>query len=285
MSKIDPVAIAALASADAVARIAQAFELSRGPMGPQGDRGFDGKPGDKGDKGDRGFDGKPGAKGDRGDRGPEGARGDDGLPGERGAQGPRGDRGPQGRDGTDGKDGAPGKPGKPGLRWRGYWASRGAYKAGDAVHHLGSSWVAKIDAPRLAPPDRNWDPLAVAGAPGASGGGSGGGLSPADRAKLDGIEDGATRTRALAVEVDFGAQASGGSFLARATVAAPWVDSGTILVATPSCAATPEHSGEDAALEDVSALIDAVVPGVGFDVVARAPSGAFGRYAFNVMGL
>ena len=85
-----------------------------GPVGPQGEKGADGKmtfedltpeqkASLKGDKGDTGPQGPKGDKGDTGAAGPQGdpgPKGDKGDPGENGAQGPQGEKGEPGTNGT-----------------------------------------------------------------------------------------------------------------------------------------------------------------------------------------
>lgn len=72
---------------------------------------------------------------------------------------------------------------------------------------------------------------------------------------------------------------------ASVTVAAAWVGASTALVVSPLATATAEHDPDDYAAEGVTASIQNVVAGVGFDVTASAPNGSFGRFNFNVIGI
>ena len=72
---------------------------------------------------------------------------------------------------------------------------------------------------------------------------------------------------------------------ASVTVAAAWVGASTALVVSPLATATAEHDPDDYAAEGISASIQNVVAGVGFDVTASAPNGSFGRFNFNVIGI
>jgi len=70
--------------------------------------------------------------------------------------------GPQGQAGQAGADGADGTP-----QWRGAW-SAGAYEAGEAVAHGGSSYVANTTTSQ-EPPGGDWDVLAAKGDAGSGG--------------------------------------------------------------------------------------------------------------------
>src|SRR6266851_626631 len=64
-----------------------------------------------------------------------------------------------------------GPPGPPGLIWLGAWAINQLYSTGDAVSHLGSSWVANAVNTNSEPAagNANWALLAQAGVNGAQG--------------------------------------------------------------------------------------------------------------------
>lgn len=104
------------------------------------------------------------------------------------------------------------------------------------------------------------------------GGGGGGGGSPEIAGKAQ-------------VQVDFGFASGQEGDLAVTTVAASWVVGGMLLFCQIAPDATADHTAEDATVEGITAYVANVVPGVGFDVVASAPRGSWGRYNFNVMGL
>lgn len=82
--------------------------------------------------------------------------------------------------------------------------------------------------------------------------------------------------------VDFGTKEQ---HEASVTVSAAWVGASTRLIVTPLATATAEHDPDDYAAEGVSAVIQNVTAGVGFDVVAFANDTTFGQYNFNVIGV
>lgn len=89
----------------------------------------------------------------------------------------------------------------------------------------------------------------------------------------------------LQVEVDFGFASAGEGDIARTTVAATWVTAASKIICGAFAAATPEHDPDDVVIEGIIAYASNLVPGVGFDVIAYAPQGAFGRYLVNASGL
>jgi Collagen triple helix repeat (20 copies) len=142
------------AASDAIAVVAgqakvplQAIGIvKRGPRGPRGPRGL---------RGPRGFGGPAGAKGDTGAAGAPGAKGD------AGAAGAKGDKGAAGLKGDPGA----------GFTWRGAYADRVVYNAGDVVFFQGAAWITTegIGSGDIAPPDSPWQPLAAKGDPGSPG--------------------------------------------------------------------------------------------------------------------
>ena len=68
--------------------------------GPKGDKGEPGPQGPKGEKGEKGDPGPQGVKGNIGPQGPRGKKGDQGEKGETGERGPQGIQGEAGKDGT-----------------------------------------------------------------------------------------------------------------------------------------------------------------------------------------
>jgi hypothetical protein len=87
------------------------------------------------------------------------------------------------------------------------------------------------------------------------------------------------------VTVDFGNASGGEADLASVTVAAAWVTDSSVIVCTAAGVATPDHDAEDAALEGIQAVAANLNEGVGFDVIARAPQGSWGRFNINIMGV
>jgi hypothetical protein len=87
------------------------------------------------------------------------------------------------------------------------------------------------------------------------------------------------------VTVDFGNASGGEADLASVTVAAAWVTDSSVIVCTAAGVATPDHDAEDAALEGIQAVAENLNEGVGFDVIARAPQGSWGRFNINIMGV
>ncbi len=86
------------------------------------------------------------------------------------------------------------------------------------------------------------------------------------------------------VEVDFGCAGGGEEFLVVHPVAAAWVTGSSRLTCSPAGEANADHDPLDAALDGVSAYVSNINPGVGFDLVAFASNGTWGRYPFYVIG-
>ena len=85
--------------------------------------------------------------------------------------------------------------------------------------------------------------------------------------------------------VDFGNASGGESDLASVAVTAPWVTNNSVILCHAAGVATPDHDAEDAALEGISAVATNLSVGIGFDVIARAPLGSWGRFNINIMGI
>lgn len=68
------------------------------------------------------------------------------------------------------------------------------------------------------------------------------------------------------------------------SVAAPWVTGTSIIVCTPQAVATPDHDPEDYAAEGLVSYAENIVAGVGFDIIAYAPQGTWGRYYVSATG-
>jgi hypothetical protein len=87
------------------------------------------------------------------------------------------------------------------------------------------------------------------------------------------------------VMVDFGNASGGEADLASVTVAAAWVTDSSVILCNPAGVATPDHDAEEAALEGITAIAANLNEGVGFDVIARAPLGSWGRFNINIIGV
>lgn len=87
------------------------------------------------------------------------------------------------------------------------------------------------------------------------------------------------------VTVDFGSASGGESPLAFVSVSAPWVTDASVILCNAAGVATPDHDPEDAALEGITAVAANLNEGVGFDVIARAPQGSWGRFNINIIGV
>ena len=83
--------------------------------------------------------------------------------------GPAGPVGPAGADGSDGAVGPQGTQGPIGLNWRGIWISGATYLEGDAVVHLGSSFIALAMNLSDPPLSVNWLVIAAQGIQGLQG--------------------------------------------------------------------------------------------------------------------
>jgi hypothetical protein len=110
------------------------------------------------------------------------------------------------------------------------------------------------------------------------------GLQSALDSKLDNSALALLPKTAQAV-VDFGNAAGGESHLASVTVAAAWVADNSVILCNAAGVATPDHDAEDAALEGITAVAANLNEGVGFDVIARAPLGSWGRFNINIIGV
>lgn len=105
------------------------------------------------------------------------------------------------------------------------------------------------------------------------------------QAALDAKADASLLTKSLQATVDFGNASGGEADLARVTVAAAWVTDSSVILCTAAGVATLDHDAEDAALEGIQAVATNLNEGVGFDVIARAPQGSWGRFNINIMGV
>lgn len=83
--------------------------------------------------------------------------------------------------------------------------------------------------------------------------------------------------------VDFGFAVGGEDSIATVTVTAAWASSTSRIVCSPAAVATADHDPDDVPAEALSAYATNVVDGVGFDIVAAAPAGTWGRYLINAI--
>lgn len=72
---------------------------------------------------------------------------------------------------------------------------------------------------------------------------------------------------------------------AKATIPCSWVQSTSIFSVTPSGIATYDHDPDDYTIENISAYVTNIVPGVSFDVIGVAPNGTWGAYLINIIGV
>ncbi len=86
-------------------------------------------------------------------------------------------------------------------------------------------------------------------------------------------------------EVDFGFSSGEEGDIATVTIAATWANSANPIICSPSAIATADHDPEDYAAEGITAYATNIVNGVGFDIIARAPFGTWGRYNVNAIGV
>jgi hypothetical protein len=70
---------------------------------------------------------------------------------------------------------------------------------------------------------------------------------------------------------------------ATTTVLDAQVTENDIFICTVAGIETPDHDPEDGVVERIVASVVNIIPGVGYDVIATAQDGAFGKYAINVM--
>lgn len=101
---------------------------------------------------------------------------------------------------------------------------------------------------------------------------------------LDAKADQSAMPNTAQAQVDFGHASSGESNFARASVSAAWVESGSVILCAVA-SGSADHDPEDGALEGITATACNLVEGSGFDVIAHAPGGSWGRYNINIMGL
>jgi hypothetical protein len=78
--------------------------------------------------------------------------------------------------------------------------------------------------------------------------------------------------------VDFGVDDSD---LASVTIAAPWATANSKINCSIALEATADHEPEDGLLESLTVAAGNIVPGTGFEIMARAPETTFGQYKIN----
>jgi hypothetical protein len=101
---------------------------------------------------------------------------------------------------------------------------------------------------------------------------------------LDAKADQSAMPNTAQIQVDFGHASGGESNFAHASVSAVWVASGSVILCAVA-SGSADHDPEDGALEGITATACNLVEGSGFDVIAHAPGGSWGRYNINIMGL
>lgn len=101
---------------------------------------------------------------------------------------------------------------------------------------------------------------------------------------LDAKADQSAMPNTAQAQVDFGHASGGESNFARASVSAAWVAGGSVILCAVA-SGSADHDPEDGALEGITATACNLVEGSGFDVIAHAPGGSWGRYNINIMGL
>lgn len=84
------------------------------------------------------------------------------------------------------------------------------------------------------------------------------------------------------ITMDFGVSPFGDICLG--TVAASFVTSATRINCQPLLTTTDDHDPEDVLLEEIIVRPMNITPGVGFDLMAYAPNGTFGKYLIQWMG-
>lgn len=84
--------------------------------------------------------------------------------------------------------------------------------------------------------------------------------------------------------IDFGFAGGQEGTNASTTVTATWVTSSTTIDCIVLAVDTPDHSAEEAMLEDLEAFATNIVPGVGFDIEVVAPNNTWGRYSVRAVG-
>jgi hypothetical protein len=84
--------------------------------------------------------------------------------------------------------------------------------------------------------------------------------------------------------IDFGTAFGPENDTAYVTVSAPWVTSGSVLLATFG-GPTTDHDLDDAAVEEIVLTVGNIVPGVSFDIVAHTDHFSWGQYIVNVTGV
>jgi len=64
----------------------------------------------------------------------------------------------------------------------------------------------------------------------------------------------------------------------------PWVTADSVIL-TGFGGTTPDHDADDAVVEGLTVYVENIVPGVGFDLTAYAPSGTWGQYQVWALGV
>ena len=78
--------------------------------------------------------------------------------------------------------------------------------------------------------------------------------------------------------LDFGFPNGQEGDIARFTVSAPSVQSGSIIFCETLAQDTLDHTADEAIVEGIRAYAENIIPDVGFDIVAVAPNNSWGRY-------
>lgn len=108
---------------------------------------------------------------------------------------------------------------------------------------------------------------------------------PTKNALYDKIETITGGGNSATAEVDFGFPSGNEGDIATVTVAAAWVTGSSVIVVSPLATATADHDPEDYAIEGITAYATNIVDGVGFDIIASAPRGTWGRYNISAIGV
>lgn len=85
--------------------------------------------------------------------------------------------------------------------------------------------------------------------------------------------------------VDFGFPSGEEGDVATVTVTATWVLATSNIICAPYAIATADHDPEDYAVEGITSYVSNLASGVGFDIIAAAPQGTWGRYTINAYGV
>jgi hypothetical protein len=84
--------------------------------------------------------------------------------------------------------------------------------------------------------------------------------------------------------IQFGIVSVPDSYCIKTITGQSWVEETSFIQCRVSGMTSTDHTAEDAVLDQVQFEINNIVPGVGFDIIAHAPEGTYGKYNIRCFG-